>query len=141
MNVPVLNIVDKMCRADDGAELCASEVQVWRDELGRKLATCYAIDGRHWVDIPGVACFGVGRLSNAVEAIPYDSADPEEINDVYNDSVLPVALHVHGVEALHASAVLSPRGVVAGAAGRSGRSHWHGCLPALADLIVGPDRR
>jgi hypothetical protein len=117
MNVPALFIVDRGRRADDGADLRDSEVQVWRDEFGRKLATCYAIDGRHWVDVPGVARFGVNRPSNAVEAIAYPSAAPEEIDEVYNDSVLPLVVHVHGVEALHASAVLSPQGVVAFCAG------------------------
>jgi len=117
MNVPTLSIVDRVRRAGDGADFRDSEVQVWQDEFGRKLATCYAIDGRHWVDVPGVARFGVNRPSDAVEAIAYPSAAPEEINEVYNDSVLPLVVHVHGVEALHASAVLSPQGVVAFCAG------------------------
>jgi len=113
VQVPTLIIVDSVRGVGNGVNLRGPGVQVWQDELGRELATCYAIDGRYWVDVPGVARFGVHGPSDAVEAIPYASAAAEEIDDVYNDSVLPLVLHVHGAEVLHASAVHSPQGVVA----------------------------
>jgi hypothetical protein len=111
VRVPTLVIADQVHGAGNGVD--PSGIQVWQDELGRELATCYAIDGRHWVDVPGVARFGVQGPSDVVKAIPHPSAAAEEIDDVYNDSVLPLVLHVQGLEALHASAVLSPQGVVA----------------------------
>jgi hypothetical protein len=80
VEVPTLIIVDPVRGVGSGVDRHGPAVQVWQDELGRKLATCYAIDGRYWVDVPGVARFGVHRPSDAVEAIPYPSAAAEEID-------------------------------------------------------------
>jgi hypothetical protein len=53
------------------------------------------------------------RLGPEVVAFPLPSATPETLRDAFERSVLPMALQALGGEALHASGVLGPSGVVA----------------------------
>ena len=89
-----------------------SPVQVWRDEQGTMLASCYALDGQRRVDVPGVAGFSFGAPSESVTAYPLTSVRPEVIEETYCRWVLPMVLQACGTEVLHASAVQTG-GVVA----------------------------
>lgn len=60
--------------------------------------------------LPDVATF---RLGTEVVAFPLPPATPELVRDAFERSVLPMALQALGGEALHASGVLGPSGVVA----------------------------
>ena len=60
--------------------------------------------------LPDVATF---RLGPEVVAFPQASATPEIVGDAFERSVLPMALQALGGEALHASGVLGPSGVIA----------------------------
>lgn len=60
--------------------------------------------------LPDVAAF---RLGMEVVAFPLPSAPPEPASDAFERSVLPMALQALGGEALHASGVLGPSGLVA----------------------------
>ncbi len=74
------------------------------------------VDGVHWLRIPGVAAFRFGANGDRpgeATAVPEAGARPEAVHDAYRRAVLPIALHVHGLEVLHASAVVTPSGVVA----------------------------
>jgi hypothetical protein len=74
------------------------------------------VDGENWLRIPGVATFRFGGATDEpgeATAIPEPGVPRETVTDAYRRAVLPIALHVHGLEVLHASAVVTPRGVVA----------------------------
>jgi hypothetical protein len=60
--------------------------------------------------VPNVATF---RLGGQVVPFPRPSATPELVKDAFERSVLPLALQALGGDALHASGVLGPAGVVA----------------------------
>lgn len=74
----------------------------------------------HW---PGLAVFRFSRPGAPIFVAPEPGVDRELIEDTYHRSVLPMVLQAWGLEALHASAVLGPRGVVAFcAAAETGKS-------------------
>jgi len=89
------------------------ELEVWRDEDGSVVADGCVIDGTHWMHLPGIATFRFGPALDEVTAAPEDGARQGLVRDAYLRFVLPNALHVRGVEVLHASAVLCADGVVA----------------------------
>jgi hypothetical protein len=83
----------------------SSPVQVWRDEQGISLASCYSLDGQRRVDIPGVARFDFGARSETVTACPDGLVRPRVIEETYCRSILPIVLQARGTEVLHASGV------------------------------------
>jgi hypothetical protein len=85
------------------------DVEVWREQ-GQVCAYGYAAAGGDWMHLPGLATF---RLGPEVVAFPLPSATPETVGDAFERSVLPMALQALGGEALHASGVVGPSGVVA----------------------------
>jgi hypothetical protein len=85
------------------------DVQVWREQ-GQVCAYGYTAEGRRWMHLPGVATF---RLGTDVVAFAPPLATAEVVADAFERSVLPMALQALGGEALHASGVLGPSGVVA----------------------------
>src|SRR5215217_5019656 len=90
-----------------------SDVQVWREHDGTVIARGHTVDGVHWMDLPGLASFCFGQDVEGVTAFPHWPVREDLILDAYHRSVLPMALQVFGREVLHASAVLTPQGVVA----------------------------
>jgi hypothetical protein len=86
-----------------------AEVEVWR-EHGEICAYGYAAEGADWLQIPSVATFRLGR---EVVAHPVAAVSPGLIRGAFERSVLPLTVQLLGGEALHASAVLGPAGVVA----------------------------
>jgi hypothetical protein len=109
--IPRLLIGDDPAHGVDLAD--APDVEVWRGAGGSVVAYGTILDGQHWIDMPGVARFRFGRRSRSVMARPHPAAGPGLVEDAYRRTVLPLALQVQGTEVLHASAVRSPRGVVA----------------------------
>jgi hypothetical protein len=67
----------------------------------------------YWLQLPGVASYRISDDGTSVAAIPDRRARPETIHDYYNRYVVPMALQALGCEALHASGIVSRRGVVA----------------------------
>jgi hypothetical protein len=63
----------------------------------------------HW---PGLASFAFGARDRRVIAYPSANVESGVVSDIYRRGVLPIALQALGAEALHASAVHTPRGVV-----------------------------
>src|SRR5829696_6052636 len=90
-----------------------ADVEVWRDHDGTVLAYGHIVDGLHWMYLPGLASFCFGQDVEGVMALPHWPVREDLILDTYYRTVLPMALQVRGLEVLHASAVLTPRGVVA----------------------------
>jgi len=63
--------------------------------------------------LPGLATFRFDSQSCNVTAF-VDSPDcPDSVLDAFRRAVLPMALQARGLEVLHASAVRTPRGVLA----------------------------
>jgi hypothetical protein len=93
-------------------------LQQWLDHEGRLIAT----GGRHgdswWMRWQTLATFWFSD-SGAVRAEPVRNGLEPELRDSFVRGVIPVVLLARGYEALHASAVAVPQGVVA-LCGRSG---------------------
>jgi hypothetical protein len=91
----------------------APEVEVWRDLEWTVCAYGHTLNGQHWMHLPGLARFCFDGRNGEVKAIADPGVRRNSILDAYYRSVLPMALQAQGAEVLHASAVLTPRGVVA----------------------------
>jgi hypothetical protein len=93
--------------------------QHWRDIDGRLVATGGRINDAWWMHWAGLGTFWFDD-SDRVRAEPVRSGLESTLHDIFLRGVVPVVLLSRGFEALHASAVLHPRGVVA-LCGTSGR--------------------
>ena len=89
------------------------EAQPWPDRDGVARAFAYVRDGKHWVDVPALGHFSFGDDAVAVTVIPREDARQDAVIDYYHRVILPVVLHGRGWEVLHASGVVTDRGVVA----------------------------
>jgi hypothetical protein len=122
--VPELKVV----REEDPAaatlpDLFASVPRVWTDIDGRVCAYGYSSDGQHVMDVPGTGRFYFGEQDAGTVTVVVDGSEPQLLDDVYLRMVVPMVLQVRGREVLHASAVLTPAGVVAlCAVSRTGKS-------------------
>jgi hypothetical protein len=90
----------------------APAVETWFDGAGQVFARCQIWDGRYVIDLPGVASFGFGPKGGTVTATPASGIPVDVVRAAYDRHVLPLVLQALGLEALHASAVLTRRGVV-----------------------------
>jgi hypothetical protein len=90
----------------------SSAVQAWRTSDGALVALGHTTNGTHWMHWPGLASFSFGAGDGRVTAYPSRAVGRRIVRDIYQRSVLPVALQALGAEALHASAVHTRRGVV-----------------------------
>jgi hypothetical protein len=77
-------------------------------EQAQVCAHGYAAEGGDWMHLPDVATF---RLGMEVVAFHLPSAPPSW-SAMPSNAVLPMALQALGGEALHASGVLDPSGLV-----------------------------
>jgi hypothetical protein len=87
--------------------------QAWHEPGEAVSARCSVVDGRHRVDVPGLVTFSFETDAREVRALAHPPARPEAIQEVFGHSVLPLVLQALGTEVLHASAVVTSRGVVA----------------------------
>jgi hypothetical protein len=87
-------------------------VETWLDGTGRVLARCGTRDGRYLIDLPDIASFVFGREGETVTATPAGAVSADAVRAAYRHHVLPLVLQALGLEALHASAVLTRGGVV-----------------------------
>lgn len=81
--------------------------ETWCDPQGRIIGSVCLSDGRYRFEILGLAayCFRDGAAD--VACFPEAGVAPSVARDTFYRSVLPFVLHTRGLEALHASAVLS----------------------------------
>src|SRR4051794_39970587 len=67
----------------------------------------------HWVSVPNFATFRFERGCSIVEARPDPDADHEGVLDAYHGAALPMVVQAAlGQQALHASAIVTPRRAV-----------------------------
>lgn len=109
--LPRLSIVDGTRDAPAVPDVPAAEV--WYDDNGDAWGHRYRLDGRQWVRFPGLATFVFDGTADLVEAIPHRPGQLARIFATYHHAILPMALQLRGLEALHASAVRVRAGVVA----------------------------
>jgi len=109
--VPVLVVGDDTTDERDLAG--APDVEVWRAAGGAVVAYGAILDGQHCLEVPGIARFRFERSGARVIARLTPAVAPGLVEDAFRRTVLPLAMQVHGTEVLHASAVRSPRGVLA----------------------------
>ena len=121
--VPGLTIVGPDAVPPTLPEASLGRVQVWRDAEGEISAYGYTVGERHWMHLPAVATFCFSAEADEVLAIAPPAARADVIRDAYRRAVLPLVLQAGGLEALHASAVAFPAGVVSFCgASRTGKS-------------------
>jgi len=87
-------------------------LQHWRDNEGRLIATGGRRDDTWWMHWQALATFWFSD-HGSVRAEPIRNGLDAELRDSFVRGVIPVVLLARGFEALHASAVVVPRGVVA----------------------------
>jgi hypothetical protein len=100
------------CPADP-AHQAAADVHVWFNRQGGVVARGFREAGYYWMAWPDLATYRFAPGDAAVTAFPIAGAPLDIIWDVYRRTVAPMALQVHGWEALHASAIVSDGGLVA----------------------------
>jgi hypothetical protein len=91
-------------------------VRAQRNLDGSIWAYSYADGAEQWMHVPGIGSFRFGTSDGEAVVLPEPATPPVSlsvIEDTYRRTVLPMALHAHGEEAIHASAVLLGDGVVA----------------------------
>lgn len=111
----MLNLVfaDPSERPPAPRDPASAGVHVWRDVDSRIVAWGYSSGQERWMHWPRLATFRFTAAGSAITAFPAPGANPGHIADTCLRSVVPLALQALGREALHASAVLGPSGVVA----------------------------
>jgi hypothetical protein len=112
LRLPRLRIVGGFAAKRLLPEPARGPVKRWRDHGGRVAAYAYRADGAHWMHLPGLATFRFADLTE-VTAVPEGSVPADRVRDVYQRTVLPFVLQAFGLEVLHASAVVTDRGIAA----------------------------
>ncbi|MFN7926234.1 MAG: hypothetical protein U0Q16_39415 [Bryobacteraceae bacterium] len=88
-----------------------SGLEIWRDEGGRIAAFGHSGRDHSWLCMPPVATFRFDLGPRRVTALPEPGACPDDVEEALYRAAVPLALHAFGHEALHASAVETPRGL------------------------------
>lgn len=110
--VPPLVLADPFATAPPRPSPDAAGVHTWRNEHGGVVATGQTIDGVHWMHWPFLAAYRFAPHEPEITAFAEPGASLHTLEDTYRRSVVPMALQALGLEALHASAILLPSGVV-----------------------------
>jgi hypothetical protein len=109
--------------AAEPSNVSLETAEVWRDGDGGVFAYCQAEDERYRMELPGLVTFRFDRGADRVVAAPRSGIHARAVAEAYWHAALPLVLQARGSEVLHASAVLTPRGVVAFCGlSRSGKS-------------------
>ena len=87
-------------------------VREWLGATGAVRARAYVGADWNWIVWDGVATFRFSRDAHTIEAVPAQGADPGKVQDLFRRHILPLVMQANGLEAVHASAVMSNRGVV-----------------------------
>ena len=88
-------------------------VHVWFNRQGGVVARGFREAGSYWMAWPDLATYQFAAGDPYITAYPAPGAPVDVIWDIYRRSVTPMALQVLGWEALHASAIVTDRGIVA----------------------------
>jgi len=111
--IPGLIIGDDHVHAPNLVDVVDDGVELWRDTGDAVVAYSTTVNGRHWIDMPGVARFCFAGAGSDVKAHPHPGARAELVRDAYRRAVLPMVVQARGMEVLHASAAVTDTGIVA----------------------------
>jgi hypothetical protein len=101
-------------RVEAGLENCITRgTVVQRDPAGNALAIASTEDGEYRLRFPGLATFAYLPGANEVRVAPDANTPRSVVEDLFRTAALPLLLQAEGYEAIHASAVQMPGGVVA----------------------------
>ena len=90
-----------------------SAVNVWRDERGAVCARAFVADSTCLIEWPDLAMFAFVPGQSDVRVWTRPDARLAEVGEVFERRLLPIILQAGSWQALHASAVCGPAGVVA----------------------------
>ena len=112
----------------------------WHLPSGEPWLSFAKIAGGYLLKFNKLADFFVTDNGNEITCITKDGIPPETIQHLLSDQVIPLVVNLKGGEALHASAVLAPQGVIAfaGHAG-SGKSTLAGSFLLSSYRYVSDD--
>jgi hypothetical protein len=114
--------------------------QIWRGTGDEEFARGYAAGARWWMRWPGVGTFVFDAPARDTQLVPEHGRPREILEDAFRRGAAPVALLQREHEVLHASAILSARGVVAFcAASGTGKSTLAAALAAAGCEFWGDD--
>jgi hypothetical protein len=91
----------------------SQETEVWLDSQGRECAYGRFVGDECWMHVRGIGSFRLEEDGVSATAVPMPDIPIELVEDTYYRTVLPMALQLSGREVLHASAVVTPQGVLA----------------------------
>jgi hypothetical protein len=90
-----------------------ASAQIWHDYDGNVCAYAYTTGTDNWLHFPNIATYRIDPSHDLIVAYPERSAVHDKILDIFARVVIPIAMHVHGTEVLHASAVRTSSGIAA----------------------------
>jgi hypothetical protein len=95
----------------------------WTFPGGEKWLSCAKTENGYLLRFNELADFSIDKKGNEILCMPKPGISEDTIQHLLLDQVIPLVINLRGAEALHASAVLAPQGVIAftGPAG-SGKS-------------------
>jgi hypothetical protein len=112
----------------------------WTLPGGEKWLSCAKTDDGYLLRFNELADFEIDKLGSEIVCRPMSGIPGDTIQHLLLDQVIPLVVNLRGGEALHASAILTPRGVVAfaGPAG-SGKSTITASLLKMGYPFVSDD--
>ncbi len=112
----------------------------WTLPGGEKWLSCAKTDSGYLLRFNELADFSIDQKGNEILCMPKSGIPEDTIQHLILDQVIPLVINLRGGEALHASAILTPHGVVAfaGPAG-SGKSTITGSLVKMGYPFVSDD--
>lgn len=90
-----------------------SSIQEWKTDDGKIIAQGYSAGGQLWLHWPDYATFRFNASEETVLVYPNPQAKQSQITELFNRSVYPLILQSRGTEVLHASAVMTSKGIIA----------------------------
>ena len=88
-------------------------VNSWHDENGELCGSAFAHEAMRWIEWSGLGVFAFSEGSSEVRHWPQPHASPQLCRETFSRQLQPVILQALGWQALHASAIIGPSGVIA----------------------------
>lgn len=99
--------------ASDSPGRAGRLVNTWRDDAGQTIARAFTNGVLSWIEWPQLGVFEFDAASTVVRVTPAPGAPKDVIETTFVRSLQPIVLQALGWQALHASAVATPTGVIA----------------------------